>query len=505
LAAHQSPDVFVIVLDAVRGSDLYSGSAGTISSLPFLSRFSREAAIFPQAVAAASWTVPSVASLITGLYPWEHGASALGTNRLDPRFPTLASTLRARGYLTLLLSANSVVGPRTNLSAGFEHTFVADWWEQYLRLRRATPSTSGSTVGGDASEGPANGYTNLLRLGSRRAMRAGFRYTGLLEKANRFAQGLKEPAHPLNVRVSPWIEPTFDRVLATTSRSRPVFSFIHLNDAHEPYYRTAPRFGLLSGSREPTVRQDYMRQVEGTWSPTPRELGALHALYQTMIREIDGRIETLVRTISEHRDINNSMVLITADHGQAFGEGGWLFHMCSPEEALLRIPLIVRFPGGILTGIGKGWTSPVDVAPTIFESIGVPSPLQGPGLPVQHLLDEERASPVWALGDGLPIKHLEGIVSVSGDPRWETAHRLWLAAYYQSTKLTFDLRSRATTVQGVEVRLGSEYVRTGEQQDAQVAQIRAEAARLAYRIMRDHDDQESGGVSKRLESWGYGV
>ena len=505
MATQSLPDVLVIVLDAVRSRDVYSDREGTLDGLPFLSRFGREAAVFPQAVAAASWTLPSVATLVTGLYPWDHGASALGGSYLDAGIPTLAGALRTRGYRTVLFSANNVVGPRTNLAGGFDRCYVADWWEQYLRLRRATPGGTGATVGAPATAGPAGLLAQLRRRGSRKAMRLGFRFPGLLERASTLAQRVRDPERYPSVWVAPWIEPMIRETVRETPRSRPLFCLVHYNDAHEPYYRPGRAPGAPGPDRRvPTVRQDYMRHIEGRWSPTEHELSTLHTLYRAMIRELDRRIETLITTFSEHRDLDRTLVLITADHGQAFGEGDWLFHMSRAEETLLRVPLIVRFPGGAPNGKGKGWTSPVDLVPTVFEMAGLPRPPQMPGVPLQRLFSEERATPVWAVGDGLPLRHLEGIVTLPPERRESIAHRTWLAAYLGGSKMTYELTTGTTDVQRVETAKGSVRGAPEDEYD-RMFPYRAEAARLGELLLGAHGGKRSDEVENRLDSWGYGV
>lgn len=505
MATQSLPDVLVIVLDAVRSRDFYSDREGTLDGLPFLSRFGREAAVFPQSVAAASWTLPSVATLVTGLYPWDHGASALGGSYLNAGIPTLASVLRAQGYRTVLFSANNVVGPRTNLAGGFERSYVADWWEQYLRLRRATPGGTGATVGASASAGPPGLLAQLRRRGSRKAMRLGFRFPGLLERASTLAQRVRDPEQPPGVWVAPWIEPMLLKTVRETPRSRPLFCFVHYNDAHEPYFRPEHRPGAPgSDPRVATVRQDYMRHIEGRWSPTTRELSALHTLYRAMIRELDRRIETLITTFSEHRDLDRTLVVITADHGQAFGEGDWLFHMASAEETLLRVPFVVRFPHGTPNGKGTGWTSPVDLVPTVFEMGGLPRSPQLPGVPLLRLFAEERSTPVWAVGDGLPLRHLEGIVTLPPERREDLAHRTWLSAYLGSSKLTYQLATGTVDIQRVETAEGSVRGAPEDEYD-RMFPYRAEATRLGEALLGTRERKRPDEVENRLDSWGYGV
>lgn len=334
-------------------------------------------------------------------------------------------------------------------------------------------------------------------------MRLGFRFPGMLERASELAQRLRNPGNPPGVSVSPWIEPTLHKVLTEIPRSRPVFCVVHLNDAHEPYFRPANGVGNGASNHTPMVRQDYMRRIEGRWTPTEEELAAAHTLYRGMIRSLDHRIEELVTEFSELRDIDGALVLITADHGQAFGEGGWLFHMSSSEEAVLRVPLIVRFPHAALTGRGKGWASTVDIFSTVLEATGLHPSMTRDNHPLQTLFEKERPTPAWALGDGLPLRHLTGIVSIPLALRERVASRLWLAAYEGPLKLVYDFTTHKFNQQRVDVSHGTEACLSESELDEGRSRIRAETMRLAEVILRCQGDGDSEEVLRRLGSWGY--
>jgi Sulfatase len=275
---------------------------------------------------------------------------------------------------------------------------------------------------------------------------------------------------------------------------------MHLNDAHEPYYRDPQRNGSARDGPLRMVRQDFMHQIEGAWTPNERELGRLHALYRDMIRTLDRRLETMIGDLARQRDLDRTLIVITADHGQAFGESGWLFHMNSPDEALLRVPLIVRFPGRSHVGRGRGWASTVDILPSALEAAGIPLPAALQGQPLQSLFGADRWSPAWSLSDGLPVRHLDGIVAPP-TLRTEVATRRWLVAYEGSTKWIYNLNSHAFEEQTVEVPVDA----AAPEASARREQIRTEAVRLAETMLAPSGNPDSDEVSQRLESWGYGV
>ena len=483
---------------------MISDEEGTVE-LPFLSRFSQGAAVFPQAIAASTWTLPSVSSLMTGMYPWGHKVSAFGSSHLDPTIPTLASRLGRVGYSTTLISANALVGPRNNLSSGFERSYVALWWEQYLRVPRPLPSFRESgpndRPGKSTDRTRSPRYTPLLRRG----MRLALRNPRVLERLNGLAQHLREPGTPPSLSVSPWIEPVFWDVLSKTPRKQPLLCVVHLNDAHEPYYRSRSTVSGAPQRPQATARQDYMSHIEGRWQPSTQELTALHSLYKGMVLELDQRVGHLLQLLAETRDLDRALVVITADHGQAFGEGGWLFHMNSPEEALLRIPMIVRFPGSEMTGRGTGWVSLIDVVPTVLQAAGLPLDPTLVGHPFQSLLASPRPDPVWALGDGLPHQHLQHIVSFAGPTAQGALASSWLAAYMGSSKFLYDLTSRQLTSHPARVPRTASTATSDRGVNGDIAAVRAGIDNIEEGILRVKAGSRSPGVTERLDSWGYGV
>ncbi|MCI4362631.1 MAG: sulfatase-like hydrolase/transferase, partial [Thermoplasmata archaeon] len=132
MSSARPPDVLVVVLDCGRADD-FPGGSHAVANMPFADSLRRESLWFPRAVTPAPWTVPSHASLYTGLYPWEHGAHAKGTLKLAEGIPRLPAILRQRGYRTFSLSANHLLSPNLGFSDGFDRLAWAGWWEPYYR------------------------------------------------------------------------------------------------------------------------------------------------------------------------------------------------------------------------------------------------------------------------------------------------------------------------------------------------------------------------------------
>src|SRR5262249_36001130 len=147
--------------------------------------------------------------------------------------------------------------------------------------------------------------------------------------------------------VAPWIDPTLDTWLGQLPTTTPAFAFVNLLEAHEPYFLDP---GLIRGWK---AYLDYAKTwqgrpavLAGKGAPNAREVAMLRGLYRRTFRLLDRRVAGLVATLKKHDRWENTVFVLTSDHGQAFLEHGTLFHMHRADEGLLRIPLWVRYPHG---------------------------------------------------------------------------------------------------------------------------------------------------------------
>jgi arylsulfatase A-like enzyme len=318
-----------------------------------------EFVVYPRAVSPGNWTVPSHASVLTGMYPWEHGATGRGSIRLDPSVPQLPELLKAHGYRSLLLSSNFLVGPETGMGAGADACCWGTWWESYLRGVGAEqpPNVHRSTDPPFRSQDRPreSAFWRLVRGLAPLA----HRYPGTLDAASRTVRGLRSRAGSRPGDVSSWIEPTLRRFLEGTPRDEPVFVMVNLLDAHEPYF--PPEGNRLSWAdwvRYATVPQDRTGWLEGRRELVEGDMVVLRELYRASILALDRRIAGLTGAFREAGRWDGAGCIVTSDHGQALGEQGLFYHMLRVDEAEVRIPLWMRFPRGEHGGTtARGWAS----------------------------------------------------------------------------------------------------------------------------------------------------
>lgn len=489
------PNFLVVVLDCVRGLGLEADSP-LLASMPFLGSIVRESITFNRAVTPAPWTVPAHASLLTGRYPWEHGLHARGNARLGPEIPRLPALLAAEGYRTLALSANPHLNDHFGLTEGFQSAGWGAWWEQYVR-HVATDVPPG---GFDRSQHPRV-VSRLLGAATRSSVvrnlaRWFLHHPRGLDGTNDLTFAFDRNPSACPHCVAEWIEPALNRWLDAQPAASPVFALVNLMEAHEPYLTAAPPRKPRSEPRSARVRQDFTAWFEGEWEPDPEQRRRLLALYRRSIQALDHRLEALVGALQRTDRWENTVLVVTGDHGQTFGDDGLMLHGMGLSEEITRIPLWLRLPGATHRGRrSDAWVSLVDVAPTVLELAGYRGAQPGPGELLPALVDEPRAGPVWSISEGM----FGGWEYDELDPRRVAfLDRIQLAAYENDTKVVYDAASGTAEFYDFETRSGALRHRPDGATDEVVSSLRR-----VTKLAEAGPIRADGSVKSRLEAWGY--
>lgn len=341
------PNVLVVLWDTVRADrlGLYGHEAPTT---PFLDAWARDARVFEDCTSTANSTMPSHASLFTGLLPSEHGAHN-GRPYLDDRFTTLAELVAARGWHTFLWSANPYVSAHHNLAQGFEveqHPWDAQWRERALAIVR------------DKLE-PEEGSTELPDKLARGEVKSwGLHATGALagEALGAWLDGLGDGA--------PW------------------FAFLNYMEAHRPLLparRYRERFldadGVARSYRIDRSWETLWRYDFGLHDYPEEDLAVLAATYDAALAELDDLLRELLEGLDAAGRLDDTIVVLTADHGEHLGEHHLLDHQYSLYDELLRVPLVIRVPEELRDRLPPGREpAPVeqfDLRPTLLELLGI--------------------------------------------------------------------------------------------------------------------------------------
>jgi len=383
------PNIVLVVLDSVRATNCSAYGHGRLTT-PHLERLAEGGALFEQATSVGCWTLPVHASLFTGLYPSRHGVT-ISAEALSTDVPTLAERLSAAGYRTACFSNNAYISDASGMTRGFEH--VDDIWRVTNPRGVSLPRLS-QRIKALERRGP------LLRP-----------IVGLLRRAKRLRATWKawrsrkdSGAEYTNGQIRDW--------LASSSDGRPFFIFVNYMEAHEPYLPPYPfnrrfvagrfnpwRVVQSAGRREEILRQDARRRAE--------DLEILEGLYDGTIAYADERVRELTDVLDAAADPDSTLVAVTSDHGDAFGEHGHLGHRLTLYEELLRVPLVIRFPG--MFQPGSRVATPVsigDLFPTVLDAAGLDT---GADSDFRSLGHRVEARPIIAENTG--PKSIDGLLS----------------------------------------------------------------------------------------------
>lgn len=349
-APDDRPNVLFVVWDTVRADRL--GLYGhELDTTPFLNSFAEGALVFDDCLAPGSSTVPSHASMFTGLHPVEHGANFV-TKHLDDSLDTLAEVFQRAGYATYLFSANPNIQAAENFHQGFdleEHP----WDERYRH--RALEILAAKVQGQDR----ATGLQSQIRTG--RISDVELRACGALA-----ADGLES--------------------FLAQRDGRPYFAFLNYMEAHAPLVppRTYRERTMTPEQVEESYEQD--RSWANKWSYTygfrelPEEyFEVLRGTYDAALLELDDLLADLVTRLEAAGQLENTIVVITSDHGEHLGDHELIDHRHSVYQALLRVPLVLRWDGRVEPGRSSAPVSGLDLFPTLIELAGLELPRQGTG------------------------------------------------------------------------------------------------------------------------------
>lgn len=327
------PNVLLILLDTVRADDLslYGGPAPTVT----LDRLGRSGVVFERAMSAGPWTLPSHASLFTGR--WAHELSTDYVRPLDRTFPTLAEALAGLGYVTAGFVANTeYASVETGLARGFEHY-----------------------------EDHALSLGTLARLG-RLSRVADAAIRSLLRVPPDLPNRIQ--ATEINRRILAWL---------SRQRQRPFFAFLNYYDAHAPYFPPPTEWRRFVGDRPRTPVS--LPILARDWEPD--SVAFRHQAYRGAITALDATIGQLFDTLQARRLLENTLVIVTSDHGEEFGEHGVMGHGNSLYLPGVHVPLVVAWPGQVPEGCRIA--APVtlrDVPATIVSLAGGAHPFPGRSL-----------------------------------------------------------------------------------------------------------------------------
>ncbi len=279
-----APNLVLITVDTLRRDHV--GAFGAARPTPVMDRLAAEGAAFDQAITALPETAPSHASMLTGLHPAEHGLEQNGMT-LKRNFLTVTEQLQFLGWRTGAFVSAFAVDSATGLDQGFE-VYDDDFLPRFRGLSE---------------------------------FRAGY---GALRLLMRFGNPANFPF--LLERGAPR---TFDRALrwaANVPAAEPLFTWVHIFEPHSPYEGPVDHAAILA--QEPGY--DY----------SDAEIKVLRAQYASEVATADREIGRFLDGLRALGRLDNALVIVTADHGEALGEHDIMFTHHGLYDDVLRVPMI---------------------------------------------------------------------------------------------------------------------------------------------------------------------
>jgi arylsulfatase A-like enzyme len=349
-----SQNVLLITIDCLRAD--HAGFMGYgRPATPNLDRLAAECVTFRRAFATGPRTAESFPGILASAYPLLHGAGYA----LTDRHTTLSERLQRSRYRTAAFHSNPYLSTNYGYHRGFD-TF----WDSLDAVSQA--SKVGQRVNAVRK---IDRHSFLYQL----ARRLGFLWQSF---------GRSQPfvrAELLNQRVTRWL----------AGRPHPFFLWLHYMDPHYPYLPPDEHFRLFAGGPLPRFRLGglFAKMLEDPAALGPAGRGTLIDLYDAEIHAMDAAIGRLLDHLVAEGLYDDLLLVVTADHGEEFGEHGEFSHATWASEVrdgrvvtklhdeLIHVPLLIRLPGAQYAGTQvEGLVSLLDVAPTIAASLGIEPP-----------------------------------------------------------------------------------------------------------------------------------
>jgi len=312
--------IILYVIDSLRADHLpcYGYKRSTA---PYIQSLVHDSVIFEKAYCQSTWTRASAASILTGTYPSVHGVITM-EDFMPFDIRTLPELLKEHGYQTIGISAMGNVSSTFGFNKGFDH-FVDLYKDEELLQKR-----------GRTSE---------------------YKFFKRYEKEHTIVDPLAED---ITQKAIPFIEKYYDQKM---------FIFLWSIDVHNPFFPPIKKFsnypyeGPIDGSNK-SIRK----------AKRPKEIQRLIDLYDDEIYYNDQCIGEFINYLKKKGIYDESLIILTSDHGESFYEHGLKGHGQIPYEEQIHIPLIIKFPRSENRGHREGTiVQLIDLYPTIAKLAGV--------------------------------------------------------------------------------------------------------------------------------------
>jgi arylsulfatase A-like enzyme len=382
------PSLLLVVLDTTSAEHLSTYGYARPTS-PHLTALARRGLLYERAIATAPWTLPSHASIFTGLYPSELGFDGEGFTWVAG-IGSIAGDLEKAGRASYGISANPIIPSSDDLSAGFRSVWGSNRLTQPLVMN-------------------------------------------LLDRA-RHREEFQSRGRRVTELAIDWI----DRI---APKGQPWFLFLNYLDPHAPYDPPSRERHEFAPSVNPgTVAGDTQRYNSGQLPLTQKVRAAMAELYDGEVAATDAALGQLLAALQARGyDESNLLIIVTADHGESLGTHGFVGHLLGMPDCVLKVPLLLVGPG-IRPGRITEPVQLMQLRATIRAVLGLPPlPRIAPALPpwgsAPSLLIAQHPEPRWYLHE------LDQFNPGHTPPRPGN----WVALERNGVKVVFDDRGHGET------------------------------------------------------------
>lgn len=315
--ATTTTNIVLISIDSLRADHI--GAYGySRPTTPTIDRLAAQGVVFTRAYSSSSWTLPAHAALLTGLADSAHGATS-PKKILRRSATTLAEVLHKAGYTTTGFYSGPFLHPHFGLDRGFDR--YIDCSSYGLGSPEADPTRAHAASHADVTN------PNILR----------------------------------NVAAE-----------ISQQTGRPFFFFIHMWDVHYDLIPPPPFDKMFDGDYRGSFAAGHFRHEEGfRKGMDAADYAHVLALYDGEIRSTDETIGKIIAKLDELSLLENTLVVITSDHGEEFLEHEGKGHRQSLFEEVTRIPLVMWMPKRLAVGRVDDAVAIIDIAPTILDIVGL--------------------------------------------------------------------------------------------------------------------------------------
>jgi len=326
----------------------------------------KEGVLFTDAFAQATWTRPSGASMLSSTYPSVHGVNGL-YDALPAYVPVVPEYLKRAGFRTIAISSMGNISPHFGFGKGFD-VFIELYKDKNIAEKRRKVLLQNQQWEPHFKGDEGRDWVPITTS----------------EDINEFTLSLLK-----------------------TGGTEDVFIFIWSLDTHGPYFHRDMRLAYFYPDDVIWVTEDVAKAKSDV------EIDRLMRLYEDMIYYNDYHLGALIEKLKLLGLYDEALLIVTGDHGEAFGEHGFNSHGREPYDELIRVPLIMKFPFSKYHGEVSSIVQHIDIVPTIIDYLSVPKDdmmLQGKS--AMPLLREKARINEYAFTEHRPSSQYPGYISL---------------------------------------------------------------------------------------------